>query len=175
MSDITEYYPHLSSTGKRYRIIINDDDGQEYYEYESGVIRDPRKGVLVKPFFKALKEQDKTHEIVEHAHHGNEVKKDLAVERARAGLIRGVGAREIVDDWGIAWEFVVAAQAELAMSPEMGNASTRAAEFIARMADLDPKNNRQSMTITDGQNTLSLGDLPPEKLNYILSRLTGGD
>lgn len=175
MSTIEENYPYESSTGKRYRVIINDEDGLEYHEYESGVIRDPRRKVLVKPFFEVLKEEGRNDEMVEIAKDGNKAKKDKAVERARAGLIRGVGARELVSDWGIAWEYVVAAQAELAMTPDMGNASTRAAEFLARMADLDPKNRKQSMTISDGQKTLSLSDLPPEKLEYILQKLSGGD
>jgi len=161
MSD--KEYPHVGTTGSRYRI-IHDEDGTELWEYETGVIRNPATRVLVKPYF--------TKDIASDMGKKGVIRKqELAVERARAGLVRGVGAREIVNDWGIAWEYVVAAQAELAMTPDMGNASTRAAEFIAKVADLNPK--RESLEISDGQKSVSFKGISPEKMDYILEKLNG--
>lgn len=162
MSEYNEY----TKDGKAYRSYIDPETGDEIREYEeTGVIYNYTKKQMVKGFF--TKEN-----TLEMQAKGAEAKKNKPVEAARRGLLRGVSATSLVKDYEMAWEHVVAAQAELAMAVDMGNASTRAAEFIAKMADLDPARiAKEKLHLSDGRNVLSLSNLSPERLDYILSKL----
>lgn len=163
LEEVEVEYPLTSASGKKYREYVMD--GRLVHEFEkSGVIRDAKTMDIIRGYIH--KGNAKSMQL-----RGVESKKRRAVDVARDGLLRGVSATEIARDWRVAWEYIVAAQAELAMQPAMGSSSTKAAEFIARMADLDPTRQREQITLSDGKNSISLNDVPPERLEYLLSAL----
>lgn len=150
--------------GKVYRTFF-DENGHEMREYrDTGVVRNMTTNRIVGGYIT----RDNASELQVM---GTEAKRMKPIEAARRGLLRGVSATELVEDYEMAWEHVVAAQAQLAMTPDMGNASTRAAEFLMRVADLDPYRSAGSLELSDGHNTLKLDHLSAEKLDYILERL----
>jgi hypothetical protein len=151
--------------GRVYREWVDPATGNTIREFEaSGVIRDFTTHRVIRG---AINKDN----AVEMQMRAVEAKTNRAIEAARRGLQRGVSATELASDWGIAWEHIISAQAELAMTPDMGNASTRAAEFIMRAADLDPKNNKESLKLTDGKNKLELSNMSEDRLSSILSLL----
>lgn len=159
-------FPLTSKTGLKYREFV-DEEGNVLHHFEkSGVIRNAETKKIVKGYF-----NQENARVMQH--HGSELRKRRAVDAARAGLLRGVSATELVKDWDLAWEYVVAAQAELAMTPDMGSSSTKAAEFIAKMADLDPTKQRENITLSDGKNVINMRDVPSDRLDYLLQRLSG--
>lgn len=167
MEEIEPAFDEETDDGRRFRTFIDHETGDEMREYEaSGVIYNVTKARIKRG---AITKEN----AAELQAMGAEAKRNKPVEAARAGLLRGVSATQLVEDYEMAWEHVVAAQAELAMAVDMGNASTRAAEFIARMADLDPSRHRESIRLGDGTRTISLEDMSAERLDYILGRLTG--
>lgn len=159
-------YPLTSNSGKAYREYI-DEDGELVHEFEeSGVVRRAsdlkiKRGFIRKDNAKALQRM------------GVEERKRRAVDAARDGLLRGVSAVSLAKDWQMAWEAIIAAQAELAMAVDMGSSSTKAAEFIAKMADLDPSKHKESITLKDGDKTISLGEVSPDRLDELLDALSG--
>lgn len=163
---MSEEFPLVSDTGRAYKEYI-DEDGELVQEFEkSGVIRRASDKKIKRGFIR--KENAKELQEV-----GLVRRREKPVEIARAGLLRGVKATKIAKDWGVAWEYIIAAQAELALAVDMGGSSTRAAEFIAKMADLDPTKQKESIKLSDGQKTVSLHDMSPDRLDYILAVLNG--
>lgn len=159
-------FPLISDTGKAYKEYV-DEDGELVHEFEkSGVIRRVSDKTIKRGF---IRKENATALGLK----GNQRKREKPIEIAREGLLRGVKATKIASDWGVAWEHIIAAQAELALAVDMGGSSTRAAEFIARMADLDPSKQKESIKVSDGQKTLSLSDMSPDRLDYILAVLNG--
>jgi len=124
MNDIQSDFPEQSITGKRYRIL---EDGNR--EYESGTIFDPVRNKIVSgPITKENAGiMQRASRIAIH---------DKAVESARLGLLRGVAATQLVDDPHIAWSHVIEAQTELAMTPDMGHASTGAAKLVGQATQM---------------------------------------
>jgi len=161
---------HLETEdGRKYREWIDPESGAVIREFlESGVIRDYTNHKIIRGAI--TKENSKEMQV-----RATEARVSKAITSARNGLLRGVSATALANEWGIAWEYIVAAQAELAMAPDMGNASTRAAEFIMRAADLDPKNNKESLKMTDGKNKLELSNMSAEQLSSILTMLNRSD
>ena len=80
-------------------------------------------------------------------------KHELAIEAAATGMLKAVEAMspDFVPGSGElgAWSIVVGKQTELALSPDAGHASTKAAEFIGRAADLLP-DRRAVASLPDG-------------------------
>jgi hypothetical protein len=123
---MTVEYPLISDTGKRYRML--DEDRREY---ESGTIWNEKTKSLERGIF-TEENAGTMQERSVISRHTN------AIAAARKGLVMGVSATELVDDPYISWAHIVAAQAELAMTPDMGHASVRAAEFCGKASDLMP-------------------------------------
>lgn len=163
IDEMDKVFDKSTPDGRTYREWIDEESGDTYREYEqSGVITNYTKRRITRGYF--TKENAAELQLM-----GAEAKVAGKVEAARKGLVRGVGATELVNDYNMAWEFVVAAQAELALAVDMGNASTRAAEFIAKMADMAP--DKHEVALSDGKRSLELSNIDTETLNRILSRL----
>ena len=163
-------YPLETPEGKRYRLLPSDK-GNELREYQAtGVIYDytekkPVKGLTLDS---------------ETARRLQGRKQELAIEAASAGMLAAVESLSpdyVPGSGGLgAWAVIVGKQTELAMSPDAGNASTRAAEFVGKAADL-LMDRRQGVQATDAHgNTLRAGSA--EELKQVIAALResmGGD
>jgi len=123
---IEDKYPLVSDTGKRYRML---DEVRR--EYASGM----RYNEVTK---RAEGGMIRSENAVTMQSAGVTARYQNAIDAARRGLMRGVSATQLASDEGMAWEHIIAAQTELALAVDMGNASTRAAEFVGKAADLLP-------------------------------------
>ncbi len=151
-------YPHQTPSGKRYRLI--DYEGREVREYESGVLYDYNAK-------KALAGAKGSRITTETASEYHVMRKEKPIEAAREGLRAGVSAVALAEDHNMAWSVIVAAQAELAMSPDMGSSSTKAAEFIGRAADMLP--DKAPIKLKQGDNSIEAGSI--EELEAIRDML----
>lgn len=124
-----EDYPEVTEDGKRYR--LGEYDGQPARFYENGT-------VLHADTKKLLRGPQDYRLTSERARELNTIKHAAPIEAARRGLAAGLSVQELVDGHNIAWEKVIQAQAELAIDREKGHASTKAAEFVGKAADMLP-------------------------------------
>ena len=159
LTPLTEDYPLVSDTGKRYRL-VSGSDGNEYHENESGAGRDPARQVNVRGTITAENAKVMQSRAIAS-------KYEKAEQRIREGLVAGLSEHEIVkrvsgkgqisvED---IWAAIGVEQAKLAMDTEKGHASTKAAEFIGKRAGLIPDgNSRVEMEDADG-NRLRVPDL----------------
>ena len=160
--ELTADYPHQTTSGKRYRLI--EYQGKEMREYESGVIYDTETKKLVAGAKNNRITTENTHEY-------RILAKQAPIAAAREGLRAGVSAVALADDHNMAWSVIVAAQAELAMSPDMGSSSTKAAEFIGKAADMLP--DKGGIKVKQGDSSIEAGSI--EELYEIKAWLQAQD
>ena len=158
MTDAIIEYPYTSETGKKYRMI--DADVREYEG--SKARRNMATGQLL-PYIGSGADPV---QMAKRKH-------ELATEAASAGMLAAVESLspDYVPGSGElgAWAVVVGKQTELALSPDAGHASTKAAEFIGRAADLLPDRRANAQSLPAGVGGAVL--LSPEVAAMLVDKL----
>lgn len=150
--DLESAYPLKTEAGNRYRIV--EYEGQTAHEYESGVIKDPATGYVLKPIINHANAKQLQERSVES-------RRQNKIAAAEAGIIAGVRASDIAKSlpggvWD-AWQAIIQAATGIAL--EGGPHAVHAMKFLRD--EIDPVLAGVELTDTHGNKVKagSVGEL----------------
>ena len=158
--------------GKPYRETVYN--GVKAHEYENGTILNAETKKIMRPANNTMLTPERVRQY-------NLEKPTRAMEVAKAGLLRGVSATQLIEDSYFAAdhaaELVFAAQTELAMSPDLGHASTKAAEMVLKAAGyIEDRRQKATLTAQDAHgNSVEVSATSAADLLRLADRLYGCD
>ena len=157
-------YDNVNSKGNRY--YEDTREGKLYRIYENGTEYNMTDKHLVKG-----PEANRISTDTASEYHSMRIAKHT--QAARDGMLEAARLlSEGIDTPELAWSAVVGGQTLLALSPEAGHASTKAAEFLRKACAYDDK--PTSLTLQDGSKRGVIDGIPEGELMALLGRMNPG-
>ena len=154
-------YDKVNSKGNRY--YEDTRDGKLYRIYENGTEYNMTDKHLVKG-----PEANRISTDTASEYHQMRIAKHT--QAARNGMLEAARLlSEGIDTPELAWSAVNSAQTILALDPDAGHASTKAAEFLRKACAYDDK--PASLTLQDGSKRVVIDGIPEGELMALLGRM----